>query len=278
MPYDTKARKNVSISQRDEIHPVRTHTFAEYATTTSTSHDVEPLPFQSYDIASCSPQDIQTLSSVLSNSGFLQNYNHSYRPKNDPWPSSQHLQHSQCEEMSNHDNRFYHVDENTREGTVPQSDEISINTNSTQSCLHYSGIWEPPQASNTNVFAKDLRSIAPSCRSRTNKRDSLDVTISSDDIKKEDVLFGRGKKSTNHPGNTYFRELVSKSASHYKTCSKIDKTIMANQIVETVHQRGGRFLCQQVNNGWVQVKGLIVRKKTSQALRDCNVCRRKAAT
>lgn len=61
-------------------------------------------------------------------------------------------------------------------------------------------------------------------------------------IKKDDVLFGRGKRTTNHPGNKHFRSTVSRMAQEYKKNSKVRKTALSNRIVEEIHNKGGRFL------------------------------------
>lgn len=94
--------------------------------------------------------------------------------------------------------------------------------------------------------------------------------ITPDDIRNEDVLFGRGKRAQNHPGNKYYRDVVSEIATQYKKCSKQQKTALSNSIVYTIHNHGGRFLTPlpEHANAWVEVVGLALRKKTSQALRD----------
>lgn len=98
--------------------------------------------------------------------------------------------------------------------------------------------------------------------------------ISSEHLKTDDVLFGRGKRSNNHFGNVFFRELVLSMSLEYKSCSKIQKTALANSIVDRIHKKGGKFLTLiPASDSWVEVKGLALRKKASQALRDSNVYR-----
>jgi len=94
--------------------------------------------------------------------------------------------------------------------------------------------------------------------------------VSSTSIKSTDVLFGRGKRSTNHPGNKNYREVISRIAMEYKNSNKQQKTELSNRIVQTIHMQGGRFLTPLSSdwNSWVEVNGLSLRKKTSQALRD----------
>lgn len=100
--------------------------------------------------------------------------------------------------------------------------------------------------------------------------------IPNESIKKDDVLFGRGKRTTYHPGNIYFRDIVSRMASQYKKCCKVQKTALSNRIVDAIHEKGGRFLTPHKESGfWVGVTGLCLRRKTSQALRDSIIYRRK---
>lgn len=56
----------------------------------------------------------------------------------------------------------------------------------------------------------------------------------------------------------------------YKNSNKQQKTELSNRIVQTIHMQGGRFLTPLSSdwNSWVEVNGLSLRKKTSQALRD----------
>jgi len=94
--------------------------------------------------------------------------------------------------------------------------------------------------------------------------------IPNSSINQDDVLFGRGKKSNNHPGNMYFRELVSRMASHYKDCTRKQNTALSHSIVDAIQKKGGKFLSPVSNdsNFWVEMRGVALRKKTSQAMRD----------
>lgn len=97
-------------------------------------------------------------------------------------------------------------------------------------------------------------------------------SIPDSHVKDVDVLFGRGKKANNHPGNILFRELVMRMSPEYKDCKRKQKTAIANNIVGKIHKEGGRFLTLLGDNSdtysWVETTGVALRKKTSQALRD----------
>jgi len=89
-------------------------------------------------------------------------------------------------------------------------------------------------------------------------------------IRNDDVLFGRGKKSNNHAGNIFFRQLVSNMVPHYMNCTKVQKMSISKAIVDGIHKKGGRFLTPSPKNPkiWVEVTGKSLRTKASQALRD----------
>ena len=58
-----------------------------------------------------------------------------------------------------------------------------------------------------------------------------------------DVLMGRGSPSSEYSGNLRFRQLVKDRRGDYLKCTKRnEKHEIAEQIVATVHERGGRFL------------------------------------
>jgi len=104
--------------------------------------------------------------------------------------------------------------------------------------------------------------------------------ISIHNIRNEDILLGRGKRSLNHPGNMFYRELVSRVVVQYNDCDKKQKTTLSNSVVRSIHMQGGRFLTPLLDdtNFWVEVNGLALRKKTSQALRDASLNVRKKAS
>ena len=132
---------------------------------------------------------------------------------------------------------------------------------------------ELPDASEERLAKLSKRRIEPSSRP-TYKMSERPIPNAS--IKKDDVLFGRGKRTTNHPGNIHFRRTVSRMAPEYKKRCKVQKTAISNRIVDEIHNKGGRFLTPNNDSTfWVEVKGLVLRKKTSQALRDSIIYRSK---
>ena len=83
-----------------------------------------------------------------------------------------------------------------------------------------------------------------------------------------DVLCGRGGATNNHKGNTIFRELVVKHQPDYLKARKHEKKLIAQSIVDTIRQRGGRFLKRDLQGTWVEITNTKANEKTCQALRE----------
>jgi hypothetical protein len=83
-----------------------------------------------------------------------------------------------------------------------------------------------------------------------------------------DVLFGRGKIVT-HPGNARFRQLIDYYMEKYEISSKLEKTCIAEIVVQMVKETSGRFLKRGVNAGdWVEVDHATARNKVAHAFRN----------
>jgi hypothetical protein len=88
-------------------------------------------------------------------------------------------------------------------------------------------------------------------------------------ILEDDVLCGRGGETNHHPGNIKYRQLVKCYQPLYIISKRRDKPRIAQKIVLTVRQRGGRFLKKDTkSNTWRDVGNTKAREKTSQALRE----------
>jgi hypothetical protein len=84
-----------------------------------------------------------------------------------------------------------------------------------------------------------------------------------------DVLFGRGKVAVDHPGNAKFRRLVDVYMRKYEEAERLEKTCIAEVIVQMVKETNGRFLKQEAG-GWDEVDGPAARKKVAHAFRNRN--------
>jgi hypothetical protein len=85
--------------------------------------------------------------------------------------------------------------------------------------------------------------------------------------KPEDVLFGRGKPTRNHPGNVRFRNLMESHADEYNKAPKFVKSLIAKKLVQIVSSSGSRFLKPNGPNYWVPVDDKTAQDKVSQYFR-----------
>jgi len=88
-----------------------------------------------------------------------------------------------------------------------------------------------------------------------------------------DVLSGRGGRINNHPGNIYYRKLVSNYKHSYldKNTKKLDKVKIADHIVVTIRNNmpSGRFLKEDSESKlWKEIGDEKARKKAGQAMRE----------
>jgi len=86
-----------------------------------------------------------------------------------------------------------------------------------------------------------------------------------------DVLSGRGNGANLHPGNIYFRSLISLHKAAYVSSSHKDKKNIKWRIVEQIQNRSpsGRFLHKNNMSGlWDCMNHKEALKKTGQALRE----------
>merc|ERR1712146_572591 len=84
---------------------------------------------------------------------------------------------------------------------------------------------------------------------------------------KHDVLFGKGKKMTQHSGNITCNHLIEENREEYELAGKFEKTDIAEGIITSIHECGGRFLKWDKAEGWVEVDRLVAREKISHSFR-----------
>jgi hypothetical protein len=83
-----------------------------------------------------------------------------------------------------------------------------------------------------------------------------------------DILCGRDRNYTKHPGNKIYRQLLEAQSSKYETkLSKVAKMEVTKYIVGTMqHQHGSRFI-RRNDDGWEEISNTQARDKTSHAIR-----------
>ena len=93
-----------------------------------------------------------------------------------------------------------------------------------------------------------------------------------------DVLLGRGGRTNNHPGNKKYLEVKDRMQERYLAADKTAKTPISQELVDTVHEWGGRFLkLDSKENKWFEIDEVTARKKCSQTLREINTPEERAA-
>jgi hypothetical protein len=91
-----------------------------------------------------------------------------------------------------------------------------------------------------------------------------------EDIKANDVLFGRGPFCYRFPGNVAFRNLIKSHIETYQRCAprSIKQKIVKN-LISKAQKQGLRFLILDQSSGmWCEAHPHSVRSKVSHALRD----------
>jgi len=86
-----------------------------------------------------------------------------------------------------------------------------------------------------------------------------------------DVLSGRGGRINMHPGNIYYRRLVTNCKHSYvdKNTKILDKAKIADRIVTMVRKNNGRFLKEDAKSKyWKEIGDAKARKKAGQAMRE----------
>lgn len=84
-----------------------------------------------------------------------------------------------------------------------------------------------------------------------------------------DVLSGRGGNINSHHGNVAFRRLVAGRKNDYNlTTNKEKKAAISQEIIQQVHDIGGKFLRKENDGSWVELEMKQTLAKTSQALRE----------
>jgi hypothetical protein len=86
---------------------------------------------------------------------------------------------------------------------------------------------------------------------------------------RHDILFGRGRKVMEHPGNLRLLMLVKEKMPIYDAANKEAKTRLTAEVVQTLKgPRSSRFLKKNATGvWWEEVTDALARKKVSHAFR-----------
>jgi len=83
-----------------------------------------------------------------------------------------------------------------------------------------------------------------------------------------DILFGRGRKVRDHPGNAQFLNLVDQYMAKYESAGRVDKACIAEIIVRMIKDAGCKFLKKDEQEVWREVADSEARKKVAHAFRN----------
>lgn len=129
-----------------------------------------------------------------------------------------------------------------------------------------------PQDLDTTVCSKTESSTttaastssSPPSSPKTRRRRGKIVYVNFSD---NDVLCHRGGFTNSHVGNIRYRAAGDALRPTYMTTDKTGKTAVSQQLVDEVHEWGGRFL-KKNSSGWFEVDSKKAREKCGQLLRE----------
>jgi hypothetical protein len=81
-----------------------------------------------------------------------------------------------------------------------------------------------------------------------------------------DILLGRGRRCQEHVGNMRLRILVEDCKPVYDNASRKEKTLLSQEIVESVKKNS--YFLKDEDIGWVEVDDNVARLKVSHTFRD----------
>jgi hypothetical protein len=82
-----------------------------------------------------------------------------------------------------------------------------------------------------------------------------------------DVLMGKKKEIKKHSGNLRYQNIIADRADTYDQARRTQKTAIAEDVLRTIKESGGRFL-RADEAGWLVVEDAVSREKISNAFRD----------
>jgi PBP1b-binding outer membrane lipoprotein LpoB len=93
--------------------------------------------------------------------------------------------------------------------------------------------------------------------------DSKDLVVTPGPF---DILLGRGKLSQENLGNLRYRNLIACYQDTYETARKIEKTKIADEVVQSIKKCSGRFLKEHYAD-FVEISDVKAREKVAHSFR-----------
>lgn len=129
---------------------------------------------------------------------------------------------------------------------------------------------QTPQVPHCVQHARQLhRNHPPTLHQELHPSERPPIHVLKKDLNEHDVLSGRGGKTNTQPGNKKFRSLVQNYKLRYLEAKKKDKPKIAQQIVDFIRKKGGRYLqFREDIDQYIDIGNEKAREKTAQALRE----------
>ena len=89
-------------------------------------------------------------------------------------------------------------------------------------------------------------------------------------VNDKDILLGRGTAAQSHPGNQFFRDLITSNKLAYVNANPPEKKNIIRELAEHLESEGHRFMKRDVGglSSWSQISYEDSKKKIGQALRE----------
>ena len=94
------------------------------------------------------------------------------------------------------------------------------------------------------------------------------MSVREAEIAPRDIKLGRGKPLQRHPGNMWFRDLISQQFKEYESMDKRRQTEFSRHIVTVIKGEGRKFWNkEQDSEGWIEVDDDAAREKVAVTFR-----------
>ena len=93
--------------------------------------------------------------------------------------------------------------------------------------------------------------------------------VQADEIAQGDIKLGRGKPLQKHPGNEWFRSLISEEFEKYNSLRRLGQTRLSREIVARVKREGRKFWKRAETNSdhWIEINDAEAREKVAITFR-----------
>jgi hypothetical protein len=105
-------------------------------------------------------------------------------------------------------------------------------------------------------------------REKSTRRSQVGPSIKNSDLRKTDILLGRGLSRFKHPGNVAYRALIDSRLECYFNGDRTVKSGVVLDIVRELKSNDCRFLQKDKGGAWQEVDLRVAREKVGHSIRD----------